>query len=318
MSFRQNCTFSLALLFKCDYTTMTAAKIILCATLVHIVNGAKILGIFPTASISHQVAYQPIWKELSLRGHEVTVITPNPLKDPTLTNLTEIDVSSMYKMFSDVTATFSSEVTPRDILDILVYFQTTGWEEIMSNEEVIHLLKDDTKKFDLVMVEFLSALPGVFAYKYKCPLIGVVSVTALSSTYEAVGNPAHPIAYPNTILTYGKEKNFYQKIYAIWFALYERLRYHYHDLPIYDQHARKYFGEDMPYLGDIERNISMLFINANPVFHMARPTVPGLIHLEMMHIKPKKQLPQVSNIRGVPKRSLHAPTACLLDKNKRI
>lgn len=53
-------------------------------------------------SISHQVIFQPIWKELSLRGHKVTVITPNPLKDPTLTNLTEIDISYMYEHMSEL------------------------------------------------------------------------------------------------------------------------------------------------------------------------------------------------------------------------
>jgi glucuronosyltransferase len=43
-------------------------------------RGARILGIFPTPSISHQLPFQTIMKALALRGHEITVISPDPLK----------------------------------------------------------------------------------------------------------------------------------------------------------------------------------------------------------------------------------------------
>lgn len=61
------------------------------------VHGARILGVFAFPSISHQIVFQPIWRELSLRGHQVTVLTPNPIHDQSLTNLTEIDLSFTYK-----------------------------------------------------------------------------------------------------------------------------------------------------------------------------------------------------------------------------
>lgn len=65
-------------------------------TVLQLCEGAKILGIIPTPSYSHQLAFQPIWRELSLRGHNVTVITANPLNDPKLINLTEINISTVY------------------------------------------------------------------------------------------------------------------------------------------------------------------------------------------------------------------------------
>jgi glucuronosyltransferase len=43
-------------------------------------KGARILGIFPTPSISHQLPFQAIMKALAARGHNVTVISPDPLK----------------------------------------------------------------------------------------------------------------------------------------------------------------------------------------------------------------------------------------------
>ena len=44
------------------------------------IKAAQILGIFPMPSISHQLPFQAIMKALSARGHQITVISPNPLK----------------------------------------------------------------------------------------------------------------------------------------------------------------------------------------------------------------------------------------------
>ncbi|PSN34571.1 Ecdysteroid UDP-glucosyltransferase [Blattella germanica] len=46
--------------------------------------GARILGIFPVPSISHQLQFQAIMKTLAARGHQVTVISTDPLKVPSL------------------------------------------------------------------------------------------------------------------------------------------------------------------------------------------------------------------------------------------
>ena len=43
-------------------------------------KAARILGIFLTPSISHQLSFQAIMKALAARGHQITVISRNPLK----------------------------------------------------------------------------------------------------------------------------------------------------------------------------------------------------------------------------------------------
>jgi len=43
-------------------------------------KAARILGIFPTPSISHQLPFQALMKALAAKGHQITVISPNPLK----------------------------------------------------------------------------------------------------------------------------------------------------------------------------------------------------------------------------------------------
>lgn len=41
---------------------------------------ANILMIFPTPSISHQIVFQALVKDLAARGHHLTVLTPNVIK----------------------------------------------------------------------------------------------------------------------------------------------------------------------------------------------------------------------------------------------
>ncbi|GLH16134.1 Protein of unknown function [Gryllus bimaculatus] len=43
-------------------------------------RAARILALFPTPSISHQLPFQVVMKELAARGHQVTVISTDPLK----------------------------------------------------------------------------------------------------------------------------------------------------------------------------------------------------------------------------------------------
>lgn len=55
-------------------------------------------------------------------------------------------------------------------------------------------------------------------------------------------------------------------------------------------------GQDLPYIEDIARNMSLLFVTTNPIVDIPRPMVPTIISLEHIHIKPVKPLPKVSEI----------------------
>lgn len=53
---------------------------------------ANILAFLPTFTRSHYIAFQPMLKELAVRGHNVTVLSHFALKDPP-PNYHHIDVS---------------------------------------------------------------------------------------------------------------------------------------------------------------------------------------------------------------------------------
>lgn len=257
------------------------------------VHSAKILGIFPTPSVSHQVVFQPIWKELSLRGHQVTVITPNPLKDPALKNLTEIDVSYMYGIFEDLSDSFSAAPNHWGMLQLMSSFPKLCMEQFFVHPQVLSLINDTAQEFDLVMGEYLWTFVSAFAHKFNCPLIGVASLGVFATVYELLGNPVHPVLYPELLASCSDQLSFFERVDSVLFTMCYRYNYYTYSHPLVDNLLKKHFGEDIPKLKDMEGNVSMLFLNTNPIIHKPRPYLPNIIEMGRMHIKPKKPLPKV-------------------------
>lgn len=59
--------------------TMFLFKAVVLTLIVVYANGARILSIFPLPSPSHHILVNPLLKALSQRGHNVTMLSPNPL-----------------------------------------------------------------------------------------------------------------------------------------------------------------------------------------------------------------------------------------------
>lgn len=245
-------------------------------------------------SRSHQIVYQPIWRELSIRGHELVVITPNPLNDPLLTNLTEIDISFYYDFVDEGLSSFKEEVSHWQYMKIMItdgYFKF--YDTLLSLPKIQELIKDEAEHFDLIIAECIAPIVHAFSHRFKCPLIGIASTDVFFVTHEAVGNPTHPILYPDLRTTFGKYMSFYQKIEAVLFYIYSSYLYHAKQLPIYDEMARRHFGKDTPKLLNLVKNMSALFLSTNPILHGARPLAPGVFQLGRLHLEAPKPLSEV-------------------------
>lgn len=136
-------------------------------------DSAKILGVSWYPAISHQAFFQPIWKALSLKGHQVTVITSGPMRDKTLLNLTEIDVSFL---FEKLKASHQVEnITSRKwIWNSVIFIKKllmTLVEAMWNHQEVSKLMKSD-QHFDIVIVEPHIQLIFVLGEIFNAPVIG--------------------------------------------------------------------------------------------------------------------------------------------------
>lgn len=279
------------MLIKQDLTLLLTA-------LIAYVRSAKILGVFTVPSVSHQVIFQPVWKELSLRGHEVTVLTPNPLKDPSLTNLTEIDLSFQYKKIEKCKEELSVQSMDHwATVDTFVTVFTNITRELFISDTVSSFIKDNTDSYDVVLVEAVDAATYALAAKFGCPLIGVSSLSVFNAVHEDVGNPTHPVLYPDIMTPYyGSSLTFFEKVDAVLFDLYMRYVFSYQLVPAIDSIAQESFGKDFPGVRSVRKRMSLLFLNTNPIIHGPRPYGPNVIEFGGgMNIKPKKPLPSVKS-----------------------
>lgn len=137
-----------------------------------LIDSANILGIFPVPSISHQKPFLNLGKELS-KHHQVTLITPNPIRDKGLVNLTEIDISYLYDITppEGFVKVLSSKYSLWDSINgvrSLLHMQSGV---ILENDAVKELVNKDNK-FDLVIVEAHSPVFFVFGHLFNAPVIG--------------------------------------------------------------------------------------------------------------------------------------------------
>ncbi|KAK5649358.1 hypothetical protein RI129_000387 [Pyrocoelia pectoralis] len=222
-----------------------------------------------------KVVFWPLWTELSLRGHKVTVITTDPMNNAKLQNLTEIDLHSAYQLFN-----YSIfQVNERSKLE-LIY----GHNDIFSNildhmltkDEVQHIIKDKTTHFDVVMVERFHTAAFAFASRFKCPLILLSSFEALSVAYREIGNPAHPVLHPDVMLPFPNVLTFTQRLTSCGYILLTKFTHKYLFLPTQQKLVEKHFGTGYPMIEDMFKNYSIFFVNTNHFLHPIRPLLPNI------------------------------------------
>ncbi|KAK4872332.1 hypothetical protein RN001_014361 [Aquatica leii] len=237
---------------------------------------ARILGIIPTPSYSHQVIFQPLWKELSLRGHQVTVLTTNPIKDSTLTNLTEIDTSFSYKILQDKLLEIIDTRNVFKVIDLSLKIFSIVFDKQLEHPQVKQLINDSNMQFDLVIFEYVTNMPMAFAMKFSCPLIGVASIEVPNILHKLLGHPTHPILYPFFLLNKSDKLTLSERVIAVVYEFVLELYVDWISLPFQQSIVQKHFGQHYN-LMKIINNVSLVFINSNPIFDVIRPTTPILV-----------------------------------------
>ncbi|KAI4472693.1 hypothetical protein M0802_016568 [Mischocyttarus mexicanus] len=242
-----------------------------------VTNSARILAIFPAPSYSHQIVFHSICKNLSLRGHQVTLVTTNPMTDTDLTNFTQIDISYSYKLMTKLNFLENrNDHIWQDLLGTSLFDLTQKLSEnVFIQPDFKKIYAPDSKeKFDLVIVEAI-ATPAIYAFghRFQAPLIGIYSMGLLQISHYIFGNPvipSHPSAYELN-KSIGLNLPFWKRIHN-----FVKTWWHIHVIcndKIYkpqQEIAEKYLGK-IPSVMELEKNISILFTNQREEISFTRP-----------------------------------------------
>ncbi|XP_046751365.1 uncharacterized protein LOC124414461 [Diprion similis] len=303
---RQSARCAVVILDVCTKMSriLIMAALILCTSVFHHVFSSRILGIFPFPSISHQIVYRGLTLALRERGHELVVITTDPIKDPGLKNYTEIDIHFLYDGFNkdiDWIAIRKKESWLELVQRVMSRFNSMT-EHVLSIPEVKQLYSPNSGlKFDLLMIEMLywpAILP--LAERLGVPVVGVASFGLPIHLQYGIGNPimpSHPAHWDSKIKVFGKSSLWerLQNFVDAWrFVHYYRTDY----LSRQQAIAREYFGSDVPDVADIEKNVSVIFVNQQAPISFVRPNIPKIIDIGGFHISETVK-PLSKNLRKI-------------------
>jgi glucuronosyltransferase len=266
--------------------------------LVDMADSFKILGIFTHIGKSHFDVFEPYLEQLAARGHQLTVISHFPRKDP-IANYKDIDLRGTTKVNKTVSV-ISYLVIPQmgQLVSALILSEwgTEACEKTLENPNVQELIKSD-EKFDLLMVEmFNTDCFLAFGHKFRIPIIGFSSCTFMPWTPGRVGNPDNPAYIPTQFVLSSDKMNFMERFLNTYWYIFHHLHYPFlMDAPAHEL-AKQHFGESLPPLSHLARNTSLIFVNNHFSLNRPRPLVPGVIEVAGIHIKPAKALPKVKSL----------------------
>nr|AEW43106.1 UDP-glycosyltransferase UGT33B2 [Helicoverpa armigera] len=254
-------------------------------------DAARILAMFPVPSISHQVVFRPLTQELAKRGHEVTVITPDPAfpKGGGPPTLKEIDVHFTYDVWSKMFAvTSTGEQDMIKQMEVAFNLIANIVEIQLKVDEVQRILKEE--KFDLLLVEACARPTLVLSHVFKVPVIQVSSYGPLNFNIDTMGMAWHPLLYPLNLNQRLYNLTMMEKLKEVWNVY--RLHNLMNEVEVAENDmAKRLFGPNIATIQELKNNVHMLLMNIHPLWEDNRPVPPSVIYMGGVHQKPEKELP---------------------------
>ncbi|KAK9891158.1 hypothetical protein WA026_013475 [Henosepilachna vigintioctopunctata] len=254
-------------------------------------KAANILGIWFYSGKSHHILGEVLLKELARRGHNVTMVSTFPLKEP-FPNYTDVYLTGMKEDHDEKLRAFL-DMNKADIftfLNFVLGITKAHTELTLVHPEMERLLESGTK-FDVIITDwFLNFAIFYFGKLLNCPVIPLASLGTLSVQNMLTGNPDEPSYIPILGLEFPIEMSFFQRTFNGIVHLYLQLigrsnmRYH-QDL------IKKHFNDTMTD-EEMSDTLALVLSNGHYSFESPRPYVPNIIPVGGFHIEAPKKLPR--------------------------
>lgn len=297
------CSIVIIILMKYfSYTEQTHLVGLLLVLVVSSTDAARILGILPYGSRSHNAVFQKLMDGLHDRGHELTVVSYFPPKSetPNYTHLSLVgEVQDMVNAWG-IDETISGE----KYTYIYTYFNIMNrhldfpaCEKILSMPQFQKLYGLETKKFDLMIVEMYHVhcyLP--IAAKHEAPVVWFLAPSRMFDTDMVMGNVNNPSFLPlmnrKSKFTLSRPACFFDRLGNTWNYL---MFYIYHYLsfrPKAKSLCRKHFENKYCDLSELYKRVSLVLTYGHSSL-IPRPLVPNMVEIGGLHVDLEKKLPEV-------------------------
>ncbi|XP_033608754.1 2-hydroxyacylsphingosine 1-beta-galactosyltransferase-like isoform X2 [Cryptotermes secundus] len=255
-------------------------------------HAARILAVFQHNAESNFIMFETLLKALAARGHDVVVVSHFPQHSP-VKNYTDISISGSSIRFNNSLNISVVEKDDNVLLPFLIIRNSVETCKMVLEHRNIETLLKSEEKFDLIINEIFGSDCFLgFVHKFKAPHISLMTSVPLPWSNERTANPDNPAHVQNYCAQYTDRMTFWERLQnTVQTEMIKWVYYYFSELPTH-RIARKYFGDDLPALSDIARNVSLVLVNSHFSVNYPRPTVPVVVEVGGLHIQSASKLPQ--------------------------
>lgn len=260
---------------------------------------AKILGVLPVESKSHNIIGTAFMETLANAGHELTVITSQSLKNPPA-NYREIILTGMDEESDEQDVNMlefhGSSILSSAAMLMMMYteFSDMICEYVMEHPNVLKFLEEELD-FDLVITEsFLTESLYGFAQHFDAPLITFSTFGNSMWTNELVGTPGPPSHIAHFMLSLTDQMTFWERLQNAAFHFVDRVYYHLLYLPKQKRLYNKAFPTAKLTFEQQMQNVSLVFLNQHFSLSFPRAYPPNMVEVGGIQLAEAKPLPTVS------------------------
>lgn len=255
---------------------------------------ARILGVFLHHGYSHHMVFLPYIHALADRGHEVHVISNFPTSHPKVTDISIEGSMPMHNNNLTFPMTRQNSLISMWNGMFALYDWAKSTEAVFDVPAVKQLLDDPDAAFDLVIAEhFNSELSLGFAAKYDTPFVLLTSCPIFPWAMSLFGQSFEVAHRPSTFSGLSGRMDLSQRMVNALITYVSNALFLVLHRPWSQQTVKKRLGLDVS-LDEFASNASLMLVNTHWTVSGVSTTVPAVVEVGGMHIKPSKSLPEVS------------------------
>ncbi|CAG9806947.1 unnamed protein product [Chironomus riparius] len=262
------------------------------------IDGLKILAFLPFGSKSHFAIGHSIAKTLADAGHEVTAVSPYPVKKP-IKNYKDISTEDYLKVFFKENAAnmfkYENSGAIAKIIEVFVihWMGTEIVEFHVKHPKILELLNSN-EKFDVCLVEVFNfdAVSLGVAEHFGCEIVSYMTYAAVKWADDMTGNLSPTSYVPKPYLEYTDKMNFKQRLSNTVYTHIEDLIYEFIIKSNQRKLYNKYFPNAKSTFDEVYKKSAIYFLNTHVAYSTVRPYLPNLVEIGGIHVQQAKPLPK--------------------------
>lgn len=256
---------------------------------INVTNTYRILGVFPFGSRSHNNVFEGVTKALARHGHQVDVISHYDLKKPIKNYKRIISLEGVFKkLTNNFDAKQAKHVANMDIVNLVVKDCGNKLCDLLGLEKMEEFLKNlpNDPAYDLVITE--AAAENCFfgfGFALKVPVVAISPLLQFSWFDESIGNPIAPGLAVSLFMENAEISTFWDRLRNTFLTQFARLKFYQLTEKYQTEAMRKHLAQEIPNIREIERNVSLIFVNTYQSLFGIRPSTPALIPIAGIQVE---------------------------------